>query len=58
MENPEFMELLYGRNFHILIPYTPPSDYGSGLDSFGDDVDLQMSDTVVYAASLDCTEYN
>ncbi|CAI8589007.1 unnamed protein product [Vicia faba] len=52
VENPKFLELLYGRNFPILSPDTPPGDSGSGLDSSNDDGDSQMSDIVVCTAFL------
>ena len=58
MENPEFVELLYDRNFPILTLDTPHDYSRSVLDSSSDVSVSQMSNFVVCASFLSCTEYN
>lgn len=58
VENPERTELLYDNNLYIPNLDMPQNDSESGLGSFGDDENFQMSDIVIHVTSLARVEYN
>lgn len=58
VENLEFVEILYGRNFPTLVPDVTLWDSRLRLDSYGNDRDPVMIDTTICVISLACSKYN